>query len=426
MIDAVFDFFDAFWGWTLGLHPDKLYILVMPFLLVDTPRYALSKVIVMFIDVVRGDPKPPAYDYCPSVAVLLSGHNEAETIGATIESIAGTYPRLDIVVIDDGSTDGMSDRVLPYVRSGFCRLLRKPLRGGKSSSINYGISQSDSEVVVIVDTDGAFEPNAIWELVQPFKNPVVGGVGGNLRVRNRRKNLCTMSQAYEYLHTIFMGRMVTSRMNFMSVCSGAISAFRREAVERSGGWDVGPGEDGDITLKIRKIGYRVTFAPYATTQTDVPDTWITLMKQRRRWERGLIRYKCRKHSDMIDPFSANFNKSNALLILNAWIFKIGLLFAFWVYVGWILFNWDEYTPYILMLTYLVYQFFQIMQVIVLMYYSDRPLEDLGICLAIPFIPIYKFAIRLVYVVAMIEEIFMRRSYEDPYVPRRVRESTIHW
>ena len=420
------EYLTLWYAWLRSMRIEEFVMLMWPFVLLEVPRYVLSKVVMLTVDVVRGEPKPTVYSHCPSVTVVLAGYNEADTTGPTIESIWGTYPRLEIIVVDDGSEDGMSEAVAPYVKTGQVRLLRKPDRGGKSSCVNFAVAESTGEIIIVIDTDSAIEPDTIWEIVQPFANPRVGAAGGTIRVRNARHNLVTMCQGHEYLHAIFLGRQLQSRLGIMSCASGALGAFRREAVERAGGWDVGPGEDGDLTIKVRKLGYKAVFAPYAVCNTDAPTTWRSLFKQRRRWNRGLVRYKCRKHVDMANPFAANFSLGNLLLLANVWFFKIFLLLAFWAAVIWRIVAWDLDAGYFLLSSYLLYQLFGLVKVGVLMYYSDRRLSDLVTCVVTPFHPIYRGWLCAARLVSVVEETFFRRSFQDNYVPPKVRAATIHW
>lgn len=122
-------------------------------------------------------------------------------------------------------------------------------------------------------------------------------------------NLCTALQAIEYLKSITVGRIITSELGILRVVSGAFGAFRKEIVDQVGGWDVGPGMDGDITVKTRKSGFRVRFAKEAVCYTSVPKTWKALARQRTRWSRSLVRFRLRKHKDVYYP-DANFSVLN--------------------------------------------------------------------------------------------------------------------
>ncbi len=84
-----------------------------------------------------------------------------------------------------------------------------------------------------------------------------------------------------------------------------------------GGWDVGPGEDEDVVLRIRKLGYKIEFVPQADCFTDAPESWKVLTKQRRRWEWAVVTFESRKHIDMANPFNKHFSFSNFYCLLNA-------------------------------------------------------------------------------------------------------------
>ena len=115
----------------------------------------------------------------------------------------------------------------------------------------------------------------------------------------------------------------------LGIVSGAFGAFRAVQLKRIMGWDVGHGEDSDLTLRLRKSGFQVAFAPYAQCFTNVPTRWTKLFKQRRRWTRGVIRHKTRKHIDMAYFWSPSFQWGNFFHLIDAWVFRVGCLFAIW-------------------------------------------------------------------------------------------------
>jgi biofilm PGA synthesis N-glycosyltransferase PgaC len=83
-------------------------------------------------------------------------------------------------------------------------------------------------------------------------------------VRNYKASLVATLQAIEYADTISTGRITTSYLGIYRVVSGAFGAFKREALDRVGGWDIGPGLDGDITVKLRKLDYKIAFESEAS------------------------------------------------------------------------------------------------------------------------------------------------------------------
>ncbi|MBN2216227.1 MAG: glycosyltransferase family 2 protein [Pirellulales bacterium] len=411
-----------------------MLVLLLPILFLEIPRYTLGAValclghmLYQLFNYCFRSPSPCVFDYCPTITVVVAGLNEAKTLPHTLESLWGTYPRMNIVVVDDGSTDEMTSIAQSFAdaHEGVIVLSRAE-RGGKSSALNYALPFADDEIVVCVDSDSHLAPNALWEIVQPFRDPRVGAVSGTVLARNAFCNLVTWLQAFEYLRCIFLGRMFASKIDILGITSGAFGAFRREALDRVGGWDVGPGEDGDLTLRIRKSGYRVLFAPYAQCFTNVPTHFWRLLKQRRRWEWAVITFECRKHVDMGSPLSPNFRFANLLLLIERWTFNVLLTFLFWAYLVWLAFHWHANVPLQLFTYYVIYVALDFLTLGVILYYSLDPKRDLIIGLIAPLMPFYQFVLRAVSLWAITEEIFVRSSFRDTFVPEHVRNATWHW
>jgi cellulose synthase/poly-beta-1,6-N-acetylglucosamine synthase-like glycosyltransferase len=421
--------------WLSRKHPDELLAFLAALLLTDGPRYALSKILMCLYDAardlwaaVRGTNAPEPFKYCPTVCVVIAGHNEANTIEGTAASLWGTYPRLEIIIVDDGSTDGMAERARRFARGHAGALvLSRPDRGGKSSAMNFALAYTQAEVVVVVDADSSTGANAIWEIVQPLQDPKVGGVAATLLARNPFTNLATWLQAYEYLNTIFVGRLLSCRLGILGIISGAFGAFRRSALDRVHGWDVGPPEDLDLTLSLRKAGYEIAFAMHSVCYTDVPETWWGLIKQRLRWERsGAVRNHCRKHLDLASPWNRHFRLSNLLMLAEAWFFNVFSTYAIWAWI--VLFclfpvpDWWQ----VLVALYLCYLVFEIIQVLAVLLYSTNLPRDALACTVFALVPFYQIVLLVVRLVATTEEFLWRKSFEDNYVPAKVRQATWRW
>src|SRR4051795_1520237 len=133
--------------WLTDLNVDRLLGILFVLLVVDVPRYAVPRVLMCLWDGACslwhwgcGGARQEAYTFCPSVCVLVPGYNEEDTIEATLRSMWGTYPRLEIIVIDDGSKDDTSGVALRFARGHRGVLvLRRPHRGGKASALNFGL-----------------------------------------------------------------------------------------------------------------------------------------------------------------------------------------------------------------------------------------------------------------------------------------------
>jgi cellulose synthase/poly-beta-1,6-N-acetylglucosamine synthase-like glycosyltransferase len=423
------------WIYWLSLrHPDQLLALLGALFLIDGPRYGLSKLVLCLYDSCRDlwralrDRRPEAaFAYCPSVCVVIAAYNEAEHIEASLESVWGSYPRLEIVVIDDGSTDDMFEAAQRFARDhAGVRVLRMPERSGKSPALNLALRYTKAEVVVGLDGDSLLGPAAIWEIVQPLADPRVGLVSGAVLGRNPLTNLVTWLQAYEFLHTVFAGRILMARLGILGVASGAFSAFRRSALDEGYGWDEGSSADLDVTLRIRKSGHQVVFAPYAECYTDMMSSWMALIKQRLRWDRSIFRNYARKHVDMAYVTSRNFRWADFSCLLENWFFSYFCMYGIVAWAVWFCCYLPSDWWQILVGLYLCYQVFELVQILAMLYYTNSLRRDLLICAVFPLVVFYQILLLIVRLVGTTEEIFLRRSYTERFTPDRVRNATWHW
>jgi cellulose synthase/poly-beta-1,6-N-acetylglucosamine synthase-like glycosyltransferase/peptidoglycan/xylan/chitin deacetylase (PgdA/CDA1 family) len=223
----------------------------------------------------------------PKVAVVVPAFNEAVGIERAVRSLADSdYPGLEIVVVDDGSTDATADIVaglaLPRVR-----LVRQD-NGGKAAALNTGVELTAAEIVVMVDGDTLFERDTLRRLVEPLADRQVGAVSGNTKVGNRR-SLLGRWQHIEYVVGFNLDRRMYEVLQCTPTVPGAIGAFRRTALEQVGGV---PGdtlaEDTDLTLAIGRAGWRVVYAEGARAWTEAPSTLGALWRQRYRWSFGTM------------------------------------------------------------------------------------------------------------------------------------------
>ncbi|MFO0941110.1 MAG: glycosyltransferase family 2 protein [Pirellulales bacterium] len=420
--------------WLYSIPQIDLLLLLCPLMLFDSARYVIAALAMWLVDAahdayawLRGHNDVPSYSHCPSVCAVIAGLNEADGLERSLSNIWGCYPRLEIVIVDDGSTDGMSEVANRFAKchQGVKVITKK--RGGKSSAMNAALPLTNAEVIVIVDADSGLSRDAIWEVVQPLSDPRVAAVSGNVMVRNTGRNLLTYLQTFEYLRSILVGRLFSGRMGILGIVSGAFGAFRRSALDRVGAWDVGPGEDEDIVLRLRKLGYRIEFAPRAECYTDVPESLKVLIKQRRRWEWAVVTFEARKHIDLADPRYANFRVSNLLLMMERWVFNLILPIFFWVYILWLALNIEAgYMLQISAMYYFVYIFLEAIQWLMVLYYSEHKWRDAKLVFALPLLPFYQFMQRCVTTRALLEEMLLRQSFKDGFVPSHVRMATRKW
>ena len=232
----------------------------------------------------RRTPSPP---YLPPVVVIVPAYNEAVGIERAIRSLAASdYPDFEVVVVDDGSTDDTA-AIVERLALERVRLLRKP-NGGKASALNAGIEASSAPVVVMVDGDTIFEPEALRRLIQPLADPTVGAVSGNTKVGNRR-GLLGRWQHIEYVTGFNLDRRMYEVLQCTPTVPGAIGAFRRDALQEVGGVSGDTlAEDTDLTLAIGRTGRRVVYAEDARAWTEAPSSLGDLWRQRYRWSYGTM------------------------------------------------------------------------------------------------------------------------------------------
>lgn len=239
----------------------------------------------------------------PFVSVILPVFNEEPVVARTLDALrASDYPRLEVIAINDGSTDSTLAVLTNYAKTWpQLRVLNQP-NGGKSAASNHGIARSRGDVVVTLDGDTIFEPQTIKMLARHFCVPrrgkQVGAVAGHVKVGNRR-NLLTAWQSLEYLSGICVTRMAEGLMGAISIVPGACAGWRREALIQAGGYSHDTlAEDADLTLSLHRLGYGIVQENAAVAWTEAPMTVRGLFRQRLRWTYGNIQTLF-KHRSML-------------------------------------------------------------------------------------------------------------------------------
>jgi len=225
--------------------------------------------------------------YAPGVSVVVPAYNEAVGIERAVRSLAlSDYPELEVIVVDDGSTDGTGDLVegLGLER---VRVIRQA-NAGKPAALNRGASTAAHEIVVTVDGDTVFEADTVRRLVHPFRDERVGAVAGNTKVGNR-SGLLGRWQHIEYVMGFNLDRRLYDTLQCMPTVPGAIGAFRRRALVDIGGVSSATlAEDTDVTIAIGRMGWRVVYAEDARAWTEAPASLGALWRQRYRWSYGTM------------------------------------------------------------------------------------------------------------------------------------------
>jgi cellulose synthase/poly-beta-1,6-N-acetylglucosamine synthase-like glycosyltransferase/peptidoglycan/xylan/chitin deacetylase (PgdA/CDA1 family)/spore germination protein YaaH len=235
---------------------------------------------------------PPIPDgFAPLVTVLVPAFNEGKVITSTLRSLLqSTYPKLEILVVDDGSTDDTAEVVTALAAEHPCIRLIRQANGGKASAANRGLAAAAGEIVVAVDADTIVHAESIPKMIAHFASPDVTAVCGNVEVGNVN-GIFTAFQAIEYVTSQNFDRRAFSVLNCISVVPGALGAWRREPMLAAGGYsDQTLTEDADLTLTILERGGRVVYEPEAQGKTEAPESLGALLRQRFRWTFGT--YQC--------------------------------------------------------------------------------------------------------------------------------------
>ena len=264
---------------------------------------------------------PPALaDGAALVSVLIPAYNEAKVIASSIRRILESrYANLEVIVVDDGSTDATAAVVAArYAHEPRVRLLTVA-NGGKARAVNTALRASRGTVIVALDADTQFEPDTLPRLVRWFTDPKVGAVAGNAKVGNRI-NLITCWQALEYITAQNLERRALAALGAITVVPGAVGAWRREALEQLGGFPADTlAEDQDLTIAVQKAGYQTLFDSEAIAWTEAPDTVRGLARQRFRWAYGTLQCLW-KHRDA--TFRPRYGALGTVALPQVWLFQI--------------------------------------------------------------------------------------------------------
>jgi cellulose synthase/poly-beta-1,6-N-acetylglucosamine synthase-like glycosyltransferase len=272
----------------------------------------------------------------PPVSIIVPAYNEAEGIGEAIRSMQMLkYPKFEIIVVNDGSTDDTLQRLIddfgavpitmPFrtdietrpVRGAYRARMPIPLtiidkvNGGKADALNAGTNVAQYPYVLFTDADIVLDDHCVLNAMRHVMEDRVRtvAVGGNIRPANGSRishgrvveplvppRLVERVQLLEYLRSFVASRPAWSRINSLVLISGALGLFHRDSVAEAGGMATGHvGEDLDLTLRLHrhmrrnKIPYRIVHAPDCVGWTEVPSTSRILRRQRIRWHRGLRR-----------------------------------------------------------------------------------------------------------------------------------------
>lgn len=274
--------------------------------------------------------------FTPPISIILPAFNEEACIVASVDALRLLeYGELEIVVVDDGSTDGMLARLteaydlVPSRTPLRSQLPSRPISavygsrrlpnltvvskengGCKADATNAGVNAARYPLVCVTDADAILEKDALLRAVRPFleRPRETIAVGGTVRIINgcavsagritrlgAPRNLLAALQVVEYMRAFIASRTAWSRLGGLFLISGAFGVFRKDALVEVGGFNPSAiGEDMELVLRMhrtfraQKRRFRIVFVPDPVVWTEAPESLKGLRSQRKRWHRGLL------------------------------------------------------------------------------------------------------------------------------------------
>lgn len=256
----------------------------------------------------------------PLVSIVVPAFNEEKVICRTIESLlASDYKNIEIIVVDDGSSDNTIAAARAQYGSHPKIALYKKENGGKAEALNFGWRKAQGEIVIALDADTLFAPQTISALAHRFADQKIGAIAGNAKVGNRL-NVVTKWQALEYVTSQNFDRRAFASLNCITVVPGSVGAWRKSVLEETGGFSSDTlAEDQDLTIQVRKLGYHIGYEESAVGLTEAPDSLRGLAKQRFRWSFGTLQCMWKHKNALLNP---KYSTLGFVAMPNVWIFQV--------------------------------------------------------------------------------------------------------
>jgi len=305
-------------------------------------------------------------NYYIPVTIIVPAYNEEVTVVETVRSLlALDYTVYEIIVVDDGSKDSTSQRLIDAFGM---HLIRQPIRrqiqcqpeefvysstsekvpltlirkknGGKADSLNMGINASQYPYFICIDADSVLQYDSLREIVRPvLEDDNVIAVGGSIRPSNgvelergRVKryrlpdNLLACMQVLEYDRSFLAARILFDKFNGSLIISGAFGLFKKDVVISCGGYDhTTMGEDMELVVKMHEfcasnmIPYRIRYATNAICWTQAPERLKDLCGQRRRWHLGLFQTMTRHHQLFLNT---HYGPVSIISYVYFWLYEL--------------------------------------------------------------------------------------------------------
>ncbi|MBR2508300.1 MAG: glycosyltransferase [Lentisphaeria bacterium] len=290
---------------------------------------------MLIISIIAFTYKANKSEHTPGCSVIIPVFNESRHIYETVQSVmASDYKNFEVIIVDDGSTDDSRDWIekakseYQNIKTFYCEK-----NGGKKHALVKGIELAQNEIIVTIDSDSTIAPDAMANIVRPFINPQVGGVAGNINVKNIDEGIIPKLMDIIFVFSYEFLRSAQSQCGSVLCTPGALSAYRKSAVvplveewlnKTFLGKKTAIGEDRELTCMLLKNKWDVVYQETANAYTNMPVTYINLCKMLLRWVRGDIRENILMFKYVVNNVSIRSIKSIGLTF-HYIIFNIGVL-----------------------------------------------------------------------------------------------------
>lgn len=280
--------------------------------------------------------------YNPKVSVIIPAWNEEVGLLATVKTLLkSTYTNLEIVVVNDGSTDRSDALMKSFVTSYRTAFQDSRPRtdliyhykenGGKGAALNAAIGLSTGDIIISIDADCVVMEETIANFVRYFQDPMVMAAVGNVKIGNTKTLLGTI-QYLEFLFSFYF-KKADSLMNTIYIIGGAAGAFRREVFEKIGLYSTtNITEDIELSVRVQDAGMKIVYASDAVVYTEGATQLAGLMKQRLRWKRGRFE-TFQNHKHLFFSTERRHNKLLTWSILPLALFGEVQLFMEFLFLG---------------------------------------------------------------------------------------------
>ncbi|MGY3804234.1 glycosyltransferase family 2 protein [Pigmentibacter ruber] len=228
-------------------------------------------------------------DYYPLVTVIIPCFNEEKVINNAAKSILSmSYPNIEILIVDDGSSDSTIEVVSLLEKKGRIRAIHQE-NAGKAAALNRAVSEAHGDYVLCMDADSVLNTEAIEVGIKYFEHDAkVAAVAGSVEIGNVH-NAITSFQKLEYISGLNLFKVAQSFLGSVIVIPGPIGLFRKDILLEVGGYHSNTfAEDCELTIRLLMAGYKTVYDAKMVAVTEAPDDFNSLISQRYRWNRGIV------------------------------------------------------------------------------------------------------------------------------------------